>query len=396
MNIDNSTRKAVERCLDYRIPFALFAFPGETNYRFYASPAEKSESTSVFVDGNADCFFINFFDNDEPYTPSIQFRMSADTVLDYCEKELIEQPLAEIRPRIASTYRVSYHDAFSRIIPRLKAEGGKVVLSRMRTIFTMKHPLEISEEYFDLSDSTFRYMCYTPETGVWLGSTPEILLESDFKKREIRTMALAGTRSADDDSPWDEKNIHEQSIVTDFIVEALKSEGLDVTVNELSERKFLNIKHLCTDITARGEVDIPSLMTALSPTPAVAGYPRETAVDEICRYETHRRNCYGGYVGVRIGGNYHAYVNLRCCFAAPVVRMADGVGVAGFGWLCNLYAGGGIVAKSIEEDEWAETSAKTQKLSEILIGKNGCGVEGPELKAHRIEFNERVAAKLCF
>lgn len=130
---------------------------------------------------------------------------------------------------------------------------------------------------------------------------PELLLESDSRSREVRTMALAGTRPSDDDTPWDDKNIYEQSLVTDFIAETLKKEGLDVTVDDLSERRFINIKHLCTEITARGADDIPALMSELSPTPAVAGYPRDEAIEEISRYETHRRNCYGGYVGVRTG-----------------------------------------------------------------------------------------------
>ena len=138
------------------------------------------------------------------------------------------------------------------------------------------------------------------------------------KAEKVRTMALAGTRRSDDDASWDEKNLYEQSIVADFIAETLKKEGLDVTIDDLSEA-FLNIKHLCTEISARGDIDVVDLMQELSPTPAVAGYPRDEALEEISRYETHRRNCYGGYVGVGIDGNYHSYVNLRCCFMAPAV-----------------------------------------------------------------------------
>ncbi|MDE6814003.1 MAG: hypothetical protein K2J28_09300, partial [Duncaniella sp.] len=68
------------------------------------------------------------------------------------------------------------------------------------------------------------------------------MLESDISGREVRTMALAGTRPADVTGPWDGKNIYEQSLVTEFIAETLKKEGLDVKVGELSDKRFVNIR----------------------------------------------------------------------------------------------------------------------------------------------------------
>lgn len=383
MKIDELTREAVSACLSRRIPFVLYALPGDDRLAFYASPVGETGMSPAFVDDSTDCFFINFFDNDEAYTSGVKFSLDAGTLVRLCKAKDFKQPLAEIRPRVSPTFRASYHEAFSRIIPRLKAEGGKTVLSRHRTIFTKRSPIDMVIDYFGLTDSTFRYLSYTPETGVWFGSTPELLLESDAESCEVRTMALAGTRPTDDSEPWDEKNLYEQSIVTDFIAETLKKEGLDVAIDDLSERRFLNIKHLCTEITARGDIDVIDLMQELSPTPAVAGYPRDEALEEISRYETHRRNCYGGYVGVRINGNYHAYVNLRCCFMAPAVFVLDG---QISGWLCNLYAGGGIVADSIEEDEWNETNAKTEVLATVLSGRDGSSaVEGMMLNSGSIE-----------
>lgn len=384
MKIDNMTEEAVDVCLHERIPFVLYALPGESDCRFYASLPFADGSSPAFAESKSDCFFINFFDNDESYTAGVRFDMTAQKLLDYRRASVIPDfPGPEIRPRVSPTLRVSYHDAFSRVIPRLKSDGGKVVLSRHRTILTYKFPIRIAEEYFSLTDSTFRYLCYTPETGVWLGSTPELLLESGSEMGEVRTMALAGTRQADDETPWDDKNIYEQSIVTEFIAETLRGEGLDVRIDPLGECRFLNIKHLCNIISARGVGDVPALMAEMSPTPAVAGYPRDRALDEINTFETHRRYCYGGYVGVRTGGEYHAYVNLRCCMMAPVAY-ADKY----FGWLCNLYSGGGIVAGSREEEEWNETQAKTAALAGIMLGDaaDPSGYEGPDLRPGNVEF----------
>lgn len=393
MYIDTLTKEAIGMCLTDRIPFALFALPGEKKAQFFASPImnDKCEESVLDIEGE-DCFFINFFDNDEPYTPAVAFRMDAETLLKTRVIDIPLQPEPELRPRKSATYRISYHDAFSRIIPRLKKEGGKVVLSRHRTILTLRLPQDVAEDYFSLTDKTFRYLCYTAETGLWLGSTPELLLESDVASGVIRTMALAGTRNCDDSGPWDEKNIYEQSLVRDSIISTLEEAGLTVKAGKTKDRKFVNIKHLCTEITAFGHADIPSLMRELSPTPAVAGFPRDKALDEISLYETHRRNCYGGFVGIRKGEDYHAYVNLRCCFMAPVSHDYKKCG-----WLCNLYAGGGLVASSVEEDEWNEAEAKTSALARILIGDDGCsGLEGKQLNLELIEFLPSLCNNLPF
>ena len=54
---------------------------------------------------------------------------------------------------------------------------------------------------------------------------------------------------------------------------------------------------------------------------------------------------------------------------------------------CNLYAGGGIVAASKEEEEWNETGAKTAALASILLGRDSStGHEGPELNSQTVRF----------
>ncbi|MCM1356847.1 MAG: chorismate-binding protein [Staphylococcus sp.] len=381
MEFDLLTKKAIDYCLRDNIPFVVYALPGDSEFRFFASLPDTEQCSPAFSDDSSDCFFINFFDNDEPYTAGVRFEMTAAELVESIgASDRVTYARAEIQPRVPATLRVSYTDAFSSIIPRLKADGGKVVLSRHRSILTFKFPTEIAQEYFSMTDKTFRYLCFTPETGIWLGSTPELLLESDGSRRQIRTMALAGTRPADDMEPWDDKNIREHLFVTDFIVETLRSEGLEVASGQTEELRFLNIKHLCTPIAARGVRYVRRLLAELSPTPAVAGYPREQALDEINLHETHRRFCYGGYVGVRIDGDYHAYVNLRCCFMAPAIYREEL-----FGWLCNLYVGGGIVAGSVEKSEWAETEAKSSSLANILLSGHPAGIEGPELKPDNVE-----------
>lgn len=62
------------------------------------------------------------------------------------------------------------------------------------------------------------YLCHTPASGTWLGSTPEILLSGQGK--EWHTVALAGTMPMQDEvmpTNWDKKNQEEQGYVADYI-----------------------------------------------------------------------------------------------------------------------------------------------------------------------------------
>lgn len=370
MKIELEQIEAVNVCLRHNIPFALFAFPGEENFRFFASlPEESGESPAFDEDDTVDTFFISFFDNDEPYTAGVKKQMDATEVMEYVahhEDCQFQSPM--IHPSATSTIRVSYDDAFRHVKSRLKRFGGKVVLSQHQALVSDRPLMDVAEEYFSYSGSTFRYVCFTPETGIWLGATPELLLKSEIPGNRFVSMSLAGTKLLSDDTPWDAKNVEEHQIVTMYIDSVLKELGLEVTVEDICELRLFNLKHLCNVINARGDVDPRVIMQALSPTPAVAGFPQELALAEIDTLETHLRRCYGGYVGVRLNGLYSAYVNLRCAFVAPVFS-AD----SQCGYLYNLYSGGGIVGSSECDTEWEEAMAKISLLRSIITKGNSAG-----------------------
>lgn len=369
MEINSKYIAAAEICLDYNIPFVLFALPGEEHFRFFASLPDSNGESHAF-DGNSgddDTFFINFFDNDEPYTAGVSRQYDADGILEYISANPARAPYPSslIHPAITSTHRVSYNNAFAHVKPRLKNHGGKVVLSQHQTVVSNRPLMQVVVEYFSQTCSTFRYLSFTPETGIWFGSTPELLLQSVEEGDGIVTMSLAGTKTADDSTPWDEKNLEEHHLVTLFIEKSLENMGLQVEVDALSELTFCNLKHLCNVITAKGAPDISRVLSELSPTPAVAGFPREVALTEIDTLETHCRRCYAGYVGVRIDGNYHAFVNLRCAFVAPITYGESFESTSAY--IYNLYSGGGIVAASECEEEWQEALSKISLLKEIII-----------------------------
>ncbi len=356
--------EAIEKCLVHNIPFALFALPGDKECRFFASSPDKDGECHAFAADDArvadkDTFFIGYFNSDEPYTAGVRADYNEDTVLEALKgKEKFDA--TETRPLRMSTRREIYSMAFSKMRQRLRSIGGKVVLSRHDAIFSTRSIIDVADEYMGSDTEAFRYMCYTPETGLWIGVTPELLLESDGKSGEFHTMALAGTLPADSAAEWDDKNITEHRYVADYISGRLGGLGLKVDAGPVEELYAGAVKHLCTSISARGAADPMEIIGALSPTPAVAGIPVDMAIAEIDTYESHSRRCYAGTVGLRSGSGVAAFVNLRCAFAA--LAELDG----SIGWLYNLYAGGGLMRDSIEEAEWDETVAKTSVLASII------------------------------
>lgn len=362
MTINELYSKAIDACLQHNIPFVLYALPSDDELCFHAAlPDKNGESHAFNEEDNSDTFFINFYGNDEPYTAGVPFQFDAQGILNHIEsnKNIIFDD-ALIRPSKNSTYGISYNMAFNTVKQRLKKTGGKVVLSQHQTIVSTRNFQEVIYELFCSNPSSFRYVCFTPETGVWLGATPELLLKSGKIDDEYITMSLAGTKPITDNTPWDEKNLEEQQYVTEFIRNDLKQMNLDVEVEDISELPYGNIKHLCNVINVKGKIDVIDVLNELSPTPAVSGIPRDIAMAEIDAFETHCRRCYSGYVGIRENNKYQVYVNIRCAFLAKV--MVDGKDA----FIYNLYSGGGILATSDCSSEWQEAQSKISKLKQII------------------------------
>ncbi len=81
--------------------------------------------------------------------------------------------------------------------------------------------------------------------------------------------------------------------------------------------------------------------------------PLEPAKEFLKDREGYDREFYAGYLGpVNIAGNTHIFVNLRC------LQLTRGEAI--------LYAGAGVTADSVAENEWEETEIKFNTLSNVL------------------------------
>ncbi len=204
----------------------------------------------------------------------------------------------------------------------------------------------------------------------FLGASPEMLVA--LEGSQVQTVALAGTAPRGIDPDADEgfaqglldssKIRAEHGFVVDDITQRLATLGLVGRTSPVPEvLRLARVQHLRTPITAKVErhadggadVDVLRIASVLHPTPAVGGTPTEDALDWIRDHETFDRGWYAAPVGwCDLDGNGELRVALRSALAGP-----SGV---------DLFAGAGIVADSVPDDELEETGVKLRALLDVM------------------------------
>ncbi|MCM1520521.1 MAG: chorismate-binding protein [Lachnoclostridium sp.] len=358
----------ISRCINCNLPFVAFMFSDSNELNFFADIPDDDGNCIVDTDDpNWNGFFINFFGNDEPYLAGVRFTLDYEETCKYLSSLETQDRFfipGDVSPSLHSTSRLDYMRSFKEALQYVKARDSKIVISQMTATLTTREPGEVMWEYFNSCPGTFRFLCFTPETGLWIGATPELLLSTNVEQKYLATMALAGTRPAEETGPWDEKNEMEHLYVTSYIKGTLMALDLDVEMGEEEEIQFGSVKHLCHMIEARGKFDPFDVLYELSPTSAIAGWPSaDIAVEKIRDIEAHDRYCYGGFVGLKYGSDVMAFVNLRSALFAPVSLPDDTRA-----YIYNIYSGGGIVSGSEPEAEWDEAMRKCRPLLKCVTG----------------------------
>lgn len=242
----------------------------------------------------------------------------------------------------------------------------KVVLSRKEIINLTDFDLgTVFEKLVQLYPTTFVYCFFHPKLGMWMGATPEQLVQSQNKK--IKTIALAGTKKSTGAEVviWGDKEVAEQQFVTDYIVKKLENIANEVLVSKPYSIQAGSIWHIKTDISGVLNLDsnLQQVVCLLHPTPAVCGFPKENSKAFILENEKYDRSFYTGYLGELNSGLVtdsdcsDLFVNLRCMqieFGEEQVAKA------------HLYMGCGITKDSIPEKEWEESVNKSMTMKKAL------------------------------
>ncbi len=252
-----------------------------------------------------------------------------------------------------------YYAAFRRFMEPLKEKKfKKLVLSRPAfcPIGEGFSPLETFVKACNEYPRMMIYLCHTPVTGTWLGSTPEILLSG--YAQNWKTVALAGTLPFVDEvesTTWSTKNKEEQAIVAEYIRQIIKKHGAKITEKGPYTARAGQLIHLKTDFLfqLKETQSLGNLLKELHPTPAICGLPKEEAYQFITEHEGYDRRYYSGFIGwMEPEGQTDLYVNLRCM----EIRTTE----------VKLYAGGGILPSSEVRAEWEETSHKMKTMRNLL------------------------------
>jgi isochorismate synthase len=208
--------------------------------------------------------------------------------------------------------------------------------------------------------------CHIVSVNGLVAASPELLVSvaGDI----VRSHPMAGTAPRGGDPTTDQrlaasllastKDRQEHQITIDMVHDTLLPwcSYLDYEA-EPSVVAVANVQHLATLVEGRLSQPAPSvleLVAALHPTPAVAGWPRDEAVDWIAENEGFDRRRYAGTAGwVDAAGNGTWAVSVRCAeIDGPEAR---------------VWAGNGIVADSDPATELAETRSKLQALLSAIV-----------------------------
>lgn len=354
---------AVESVNQRRSAFVLYRLPGEKQIRLMAGPMlpmqgqvlpEHGFVTGSFLPGAGDHYI------------SPEVFITIDDADDAALKPLALLSLYHKEAQGTAADKEFYCTNVEKAVDAMR-EGDffKTVLSRFHEVKHDTGTPTLLAYYYRLTQAyPDAFVCFLsgPETGTWIGCTPEALLRA--QGISFSTMALAGTAhapEAEEDATMEklftEKERVEQAVVTNYIREALEPETGFMTVKGPVLKRAGALYHLATYF--EGSVKDASaqaygkMVYRLHPTPAVCGLPKAPAMDFIIANEGYDRELYTGFLGpVNLPQSLDIFVNLRCMQVFP-------------GRL-RLYAGAGLVEASVPQAEWQETAHKMHTLLSVL------------------------------
>lgn len=341
-------------------------------------PLEELPSGFIFApfDASGDRIFLKA---DFSFTFSNNTLKTGENSLETSSNTWLQTQLNNQESSSKNYYRLPYHpedtkkDAYLNMVAQgiREIEQGtieKVVPSRAYQI-DLSSDFDVVQAFQQLCsahpDALISFVS-TPESGSWLGATPELLVSVE-DKTIFRTVALAGTQAYASgkrlkDVGWTQKDIEEQALVERYIISCFKKIRLRefeehgpktvVAGNLLHLKSEFKVDMVSTNFPQLGSV----MLQLLHPTSAVCGVPLEPSLKFLQDYEGYPRQYYSGYLGpVNFRNNIDIFVNLRCAQLQ--------------GDKAILYAGAGVTVDSIPEQEWEETEMKLNTLLKILLAK---------------------------
>ena len=361
----------IDAHLAKKLPFVAYRKPKEKRI---TTIFQKDDAVQYLNDYTETGFVFAPFDSS---SPTILLRLDEVSHLANFEgEEMLNPDLSEV---VVNPEERAFHlNLVEKGIAKVaQGDFDKVVLSRRLQQKINTSSLALFKSLLTQYRTAFCYLWYHPKVGMWLGATPEILLT--MRNRKLTTMSLAGTQSyAGNANPnWGNKELEEQQLVTEYILNALEGKVTDLERTPTESVRAGSLLHLRTKISGTTKQEnLGEVIKALHPTPAVCGMPKEKTKAFIIAEENYDREFYTGFLGElnfkternrnnrprntennvyrSISKTTTLFVNLRC-----MQINEDKV---------NIYVGGGITKDSNPEKEWGETVAKSKTMLKVIKG----------------------------
>lgn len=308
-----------------------------------------------------------FFSVNQASAEKDALRAEADSFLSAFESALLPPSSMPDELSITDTACGEWKSAVSRVVERIRAgELKKVVLARPLQV-TGNRAVDVPAMLAHLGETCpacFRFMFEFSAGQAFAGATPERLIS--VSNGRFSTAAIAGSIHRGELPGEDEalgeqlwasaKDRSEHAFVVEHIRERMSPFASELRLAPQPELLRLpNIIHLKTAIhgVLRPNQHILEIVSALHPTPAVGGVPRDAALHAIRQMERFERGWYAAPLGwVDANGNGDFVVAIR----SGLFRENH----------ATLFGGAGIVANSDPQKEWDETAVKLRFLLDAM------------------------------
>lgn len=346
-----SLKDSIEKCIETKTPFVFYRLPNETKVNFISGLLEENRALNQEKSG---FLFSPFITSTE--FPSYFIKSDKHFKLDITDLEGLRIQTNKLGLKSSDNIQANKQEHSSKVASAVAdiKEGklDKVIVSRLEHVDFDAELVYVFSSLCKKYESVFVSLVVIPGKTVWLTASPELLVSAEGKN--IKTVSLAGTKPANENIAWTEKEKKEQQLVTDYISDIVKETCKNVNVSGPKDVMAGNVVHLKSEFSAILTTDLKELITKLHPTPAICGMPKDKAIDFILANETHKRKYYTGYLGpYNMNGKTELFVNLRC---AEI-----------FNTTADLFVGGGITEGSDPEKEWDETVLKSKTLLSVML-----------------------------
>ena len=333
--------------------FALFRLPHSTDIQLWIG---KVDTNPLPIEFNSEKKFIlgKFNSGDSVYhlRPHLELK---NNEIEYSQ---LKFHFTEVKEQLSNknTYCATVEEAVKTMEKHTNLK--KVVLTRSHVFHEKLNAIESFKNLCKAYPNAFVHLSSSEITGTWLGASPENFIS--LNNYEIKTVALAGTfHSNNGEANWTQKEVNEQNWVEIHIEHVLSSLNINYSKTGPETMRIGDLFHLISTYKAKQQTNfnLNQLIKELNPTPAVGGIPKIESTAFINKHELLNRDLYTGIIGPYYSNHQmELFVNLRCL---QIHKTSF-----------TQYAGAGITALSIPQNEWLETENKIAMTKNYLAITN--------------------------